>query len=98
MNGETMSSRVAVIEEAAKSRDREIRDLKSGLSDANKKLDSALRLLAKLEDLPEKVTELTVDRHEASGAIKLGKFVIGTGFFGLVGSAAFGIWHFFVGR
>lgn len=94
---EDINAEVAAIKEASKHRDREIRDLKNGMRAANEKLDRLMLALGKLENLPERVAELTTDRDEQVGAIKLGKWIVGTGFIGLLGSAAYGIWQFFRG-
>lgn len=90
-----LAIKIGAMEEAAKGRDREIRDLKTSLSSANKKLDEMLLAIGKLVELPDKVTELTTAHDEAAGAIKLGKFIAGTSFFGLLGGFVYGIIHFF---
>ncbi len=95
---DNLQADVAAIKEASKHRDREIRDLKIGMKAANEKLDRLTLAIAKLEDLPERVADLTTDHDERAGAFKLGKWIAGTGFFGVIGSAAYGIWHFFAGR
>ena len=98
MIGENLISDVAAIKEASKHRDREIRDLKAGMKEANHKLDIVMTGLAKLENLPERVAELTTDRDEQVGAIKLGKWIAGTGVFGILGSAGYGLWELFRGH
>ena len=98
MTGVNLSAEVAAIKEASKHRDREIRDLKNGMKEANEKLDTVMLSLAKLEKLPERVADLTTDRDEKMGAIKLGKWIVGTGVFGVLGSACYGIWELFRGH
>ncbi len=93
-----LSAEVAAIKEASKHRDREIRDLKAGMREANEKLDTVVVALAKLEKLPERVADLTTDRDEKAGAIRLGKWIAGTGVFGILGSAGYGLWELFRGH
>lgn len=105
MTGVNLGAEVAAIKEASKHRDREIRDLKQGIKEANEKLSALVEALAKLNDLPDdvatvkrEVTSLTKDRDEMIGSIKLGKWIIGSGIFSIVGSAAYGLWHLLTGR
>ena len=98
MNGQNLSADVAAIKEASKHRDREIRDIKNGMKEVNEKLDTVMVSLAKLEKLPERVADLTTDRDEKMGAIKFGKWIAGTGVFGALGGAAYGIWELLRGH
>jgi predicted nucleic acid-binding Zn-ribbon protein len=105
MNGPNVNVEVAAIKEASKHRDREIRDLKGAMKEVNDKLDSVITQLTKMHDLPDdmatvkrEVKSLTKDRDEMTGSIRLGKWIVGTGLFGFVGSSAYGLWHILTGK
>lgn len=84
VSGESIEARVARLEEAKVAaertridRDREIRDIKTVVTEIDAKLD---RLIA--------------DKNQRDGAIGLGKWLVGTGFFALVGSAVLATLHY----
>lgn len=81
--GETLSSRVARLEEQADAalrvlvdRDRELRDIR--------------QTVHQIRDI---VDDLRADQNRRDGAIGLGKWVVGTGFLGAVGAAVLAAWH-----
>jgi chromosome segregation ATPase len=95
---------IAAIKEGRKASDREIRDLKASMTAVNDKLASISEALAKMHDVPadlaamkEDVKALTAAHNERAGAIKIGKWIVTSGFFGLIGSAALAIWQYFKG-
>lgn len=97
----SFEAELAAMKEARKASDREIRDLKSAVKSGNDKLAQIVETLAKMHDLPADIAamkadvkSLTAAHNEQAGAIKIGKWIVSTGFFGLIGSAAIGIWHY----
>ena len=86
--GQSIGERVAALEERAKARDIEMRDMKDALKELGGKLD----------DIADGVKKLVASENQRVGALNLGKFIAGTGVLGALGTGALVFWHGLAGK
>ncbi len=97
---------VAALKATVKAQSIEIRDLKKahaaalavqaeGIAELSDKLEALTMQLQPLLIAAPKLTTLLDEAERQRGMAQLGKTLVGGGFFGLVGAAALGAYHFF---
>lgn len=86
--GESLEARVARLEEAKRAAELVRQDR-----------DREIRAIKNtVNDIDAKLDKLVSDKDQRDGAIGLGKWLVGTGFFALVGSIVMATIHYISGR
>lgn len=90
--------RITALEESRKAQDRENEKVNAMVTQIGGKLDDMAIKIDRLVQLQPDLQWIITTAKEQRGATRLGKWVVGSGFFAAVGAMTLGIYHFFSGK